>query len=779
MNISFKAKLIIFAMLLILIPSVILVSFFIINFTSITSFSLEQNKQSITESTEEYLTNFVDEEASLIYKELEGAINNLSSIGRSAQLIIDNYNQLANLEDIYQIGLFNTELIQYGEALTNPSDDTKANVLVPPELTDEEKALEWVKVSSILNLMLESTFESNINNSFLYFVGDKDNPITRAYPNIGLASVLDSQDILDFQFWREGERGFFAENVQYWEMFFKDNDFRESVMGKVGSRVTVEPPYEDAAGQGTTITMFYPLWDKDENDFAGVMGLDITLNNIIQNILSVEIAKTGYAFLMNGRGEIIAMPQQGFDTLMVDLEEIKIGGLSYYRGNIASSSDSSVQNVYQDILSNERGYTTITLDNGERTIMSYSTMEAINDKTYNPDRWKVVTVVPEREILSRLIETDKEIRENSSNLIYISIIFVIILIIIVALFSIWFSTRFTRNINNLASVAEKISKKDYNVPDVKITQKDEIGELGKAFNVMKKEIKDYTENLENMVTERTEELRIVNEGLSDALEEIKVLNHRLRDENIRLGAELDIARKLQLMVLPTEQEIKSIPDLEIASVMKPADEVGGDYFDIFRKNGSVLFGIGDVTGHGLASGVIMLMTQTAVQALSQSGITDMKQVMNTLNHVLYKNIERIQEEKNLTLSLIDYKEKQYTIVGQHESIIICRKDGFIEVKDTIDLGLYVGLEPDISAFVNEIKIKLDAGDIMVLFTDGITEAINETKEEFGMDRLCKLIQKYHKSSSKELLKNVLDNLYNYIGNARIYDDISMVVIKQK
>src|SRR6185295_16582649 len=111
-----------------------------------------------------------------------------------------------------------------------------------------------------------------------------------------------------------------------------------------------------------------------------------------------------------------------------------------------------------------------------------------------------------------------------------------------------------------------------------------------AFNDMASEIQAYTTNLEEIVRARTK-------ALEDANHEITALNAKLAQENVRLGAELDVARQLQLMVLPGERELDEIPALDIAGFMQPADEVGGDYYDVLRNNGAVKIGIGDVTGH--------------------------------------------------------------------------------------------------------------------------------------------------------------------------------------
>ncbi len=100
----------------------------------------------------------------------------------------------------------------------------------------------------------------------------------------------------------------------------------------------------------------------------------------------------------------------------------------------------------------------------------------------------------------------------------------------------------------------------------------------------------------------------------------------------------------------------------------------------------------------------MIMAQTAIKTVALMGELDMKRFLSLINKVLYSNIVRIREDRSMTLSLIDYRDRTFTVTGQHESLIVCRRDGKIELTDTADLGLFLGFEPDISRFVDETKV---------------------------------------------------------------------------
>jgi sigma-B regulation protein RsbU (phosphoserine phosphatase) len=288
---------------------------------------------------------------------------------------------------------------------------------------------------------------------------------------------------------------------------------------------------------------------------------------------------------------------------------------------------------------------------------------------------------------------------------------------------------------------------------------------------MAAEIQAHTQNLEELVKARTKELE-------EANKEIMSLNAQLAQENLRLGAELNVARQLQLMVLPPAQELKEIKDLDIAGYMSPADEVGGDYYDVLRGNGVVKIGIGDVTGHGLESGVLMLMVQTAVRTLLASNETDPQRFLSIVNKVIYQNIQRISSDKNLTLSLMDYSDGMIRLTGQHEEVIIVRTDGTLERVDTTGLGLPVGMDEDISDFLSDIEIKLAVGDVVILFTDGVTEAERTDTKQYGVERLCEVVLRNHDKPSQEIKDAVIDDVMAHIGNNKIYDDITVLVIKR-
>ncbi|HEY9620232.1 MAG TPA: transporter substrate-binding protein [Crinalium sp.] len=267
--------------------------------------------------------------------------------------------------------------------------------------------------------------------------------------------------------------------------------------------------------------------------------------------------------------------------------------------------------------------------------------------------------------------------------------------------------------------------------------------------------------------------------LESANQEIISLNARLKRENLRMAAELDVTRQIQRMLLPKEHELLQIEDLEIAGFMEPADEVGGDYYDVIARNGKVKIGIGDVSGHGLESGVLMLMVQTAVRTLLTTGETNPYRFLGTLNQAIYDNLQRMNSDKNLTLTLLDYHAGTLSLTGQHEEIIVIRANGDVERIDTIDLGFPIGLEADIAHLIGETQFQVRSGDVIVLYTDGITEAEDMANVQYGLDRLCDVVQSNRQRSAREIQQTVIDDVLQHIGKQRVYDDITLLILKKK
>ena len=255
---------------------------------------------------------------------------------------------------------------------------------------------------------------------------------------------------------------------------------------------------------------------------------------------------------------------------------------------------------------------------------------------------------------------------------------------------------------------------------------------------------------------------------------------RLAQENLRMGLELDVAQRLQAMILPRGEELKQHKDLEIAAHMVPASEIGGDIYDVLAgPDGSTCLVIGDVTDHGLASGVVMLMTQAALRTALEATGGDLVPALVRVNSVIYKNVsERMGDARNLTLALLRYQDGLVKLAGQHESVIVVRASGEVEEIDTLPLGINVGLLGEVDDMMNETSFAFGPSDLMVLYTDGVTEAEAPDKSQYGVQRLKDAVASRRTLPCEQIVHGVFTDIYRWIAGGTVYDDITLVLVRR-
>ncbi|MEX2695666.1 SpoIIE family protein phosphatase [Rhizobium mongolense] len=625
-----------------------------------------------------------------------------------------------------------------------------------------------IETSAVLDLVAPDLLKNGASKLQMYYIGPKERPIFRTAPYTDQAQTFDrlypghnSADFWDF---------FFPGLYESWQKWASDPSLRP-----VPDNITQTAPYTDAITGKLIVSFFHPLWTADRRSVAGAAGADITLDQLAEIVERVKVAESGFGFLTMSDGNVVAINPAGEKIIgLRSASDATNKGVTGLDRSLRNSSQKEVASmpldadgVIRHISLNESGedvpYLVVTKQ-----------LNATNLWINGPVQREVMSlgiVVPEREIYASLTAARDQISRATNRILIYQILAVLLSMLVVTGAVFAASKRITSGISALAGAAKRIQAKDYSVR-VDIPTKDEVGEAGLAFNRMAEEISFHTENLENLVAERTKEIEV-------AKEEISILNGQLTSENLRLGAELDVARQIQLMVLPRAKELAAIEQLDIAAYMRPADEVGGDYYDILQNGDHLKIGIGDVTGHGLESGVLMLMVQSVARALQEAGETNPSRFLSYLNRTIYKNIERTKTDKHVTLSFLDYDGERLTISGQHEDLIVIRHTGAVERIDTSDLGLPVGLESDISSFIDTREIPFHKGDLIVLHTDGVTEAENPEGELFGIERLCENARRLHGQTAEQVMNGILESLMAYIGTQKIHDDITLVVVRHR
>ena len=269
-------------------------------------------------------------------------------------------------------------------------------------------------------------------------------------------------------------------------------------------------------------------------------------------------------------------------------------------------------------------------------------------------------------------------------------------------------------------------------------------------------------------------------GLQDANVEIATLNEQLKDENLRLAHELEIAQHIQSIVLPRKDDYQGFNDLDIACQMIPAAEVGGDFYDTIYFGEGGIISIGDVTDHGLHSGLIMMMVHTALRALSNVEHENIKKMYCVINKLLYDFRQKIQDHRIMSLIILRYfGTGQFVMTGQHESLLIMRNNGEVEDISSVEYGMFAGLDCDVKRYLDVLSFRLEKNDVLILYTDGVTEAVNESNEFFGSQGITDAVTPLNGATSEALKDAIVGSCLNHIGNQKFYDDLSVMVIRKK
>jgi sigma-B regulation protein RsbU (phosphoserine phosphatase) len=236
-------------------------------------------------------------------------------------------------------------------------------------------------------------------------------------------------------------------------------------------------------------------------------------------------------------------------------------------------------------------------------------------------------------------------------------------------------------------------------------------------------------------------------------------------------SELNDAREMQMSLLPTSAP--HINQFDLAGISLPAKEVGGDFYD-YLTLGNSLFGIvlADVSGKGLRGAMSAVMTNGMLHEVIQTELIPNK-VLSRLNTGLCPLLLGPMFTA-LNFGILDPQAKQirYTNAGQPYPIIKC--DGKVEEMELsgLPLGIVTGVTYDEKIF------DLNPGDYVIFYTDGITDAMNQAEDIYGLDRLHNIIRNAETNLSAEgLIQCILQDVHAFVGDAEQFDDMTMVVLR--
>jgi phosphoserine phosphatase RsbU/P len=240
----------------------------------------------------------------------------------------------------------------------------------------------------------------------------------------------------------------------------------------------------------------------------------------------------------------------------------------------------------------------------------------------------------------------------------------------------------------------------------------------------------------------------------------------------RIKYDLDVASAIQQRLQPVSPKLVG---WEIAANSEQMFGLGGDYYDFIqrKKDGRVIVAVGDVSGKGLGAALVMVLLRTVVQMQSHAG-SHLDENMDEINLNLFESTPS-NMFATLFLAHINLRNDLLTYCNAgHNPPILVRRDGTAERLETggVPAGLFPG------AFYEEAVVSITPGDVLVIYTDGYSEAVNDMQEQFGDLRLAELVQENREKSAPELLQLVEEQLKTFTGDEPLTDDRTLVILKR-
>jgi sigma-B regulation protein RsbU (phosphoserine phosphatase) len=499
----------------------------------------------------------------------------------------------------------------------------------------------------------------------------------------------------------------------------------------------------DMADMGWIISTSMPFYDT-KGEFLGVVGIDVEIDDADEGVQETEMGDTDYTLLINnsaGEGQNeskIIFPPGLFNEKN--------------KNNIAAFLGGNTEGILADMKAIPRGHGYSSFKSGEEergVYVIWAPLEITN--------WQIAYVVPEKDILASATalydeitrmtaDTVKQVDSFTYKVILISGLLMLVIIFLTVWAARFIAGRIARPIAALTGSVQKIGDGNLDYHS-EIRTGDEIEELSLSFEHMTVELKGYIENL-----------------------------HRVTAEKERIGAELNIATKIQASMLPRIfPPFPNRKEFDIYASMLPAKEVGGDFFDFFLIDKDTLaVVIADVSGKGVPAALFMVIAKTLIKNNAQHGLRP-REVFEIVNNLLCKDNE---EDMFVTafMGFLDIPSGRFTCVNAgHNPPLIKRGDkfGWYRTKR----GLVLGAMEDM--FYKEEETVFRPGDILYLYTDGVTEAVNPQNELFGDDRLMEAAQSSWGTDMQEFTYFVKQKIDVFADGAEQADDITMLVLKYR
>ncbi|KIH76878.1 serine phosphatase [Geoalkalibacter ferrihydriticus] len=507
-------------------------------------------------------------------------------------------------------------------------------------------------------------------------------------------------------------------------LFAPEEDFRflpldwYQIPKELGNKEWSEPYYDGGGGTVLMTSCSLPFYEEggDQRHFRGIVVADVSLSWLTEIVASIRVLETGYSVLISRNGAILTHP----DKEMIMNETIF---------TVAEAQNNpSLRDIGRKMVRGESGFTPHIGTNGVKSWMYYAPVASTN--------WTLAVVFPEAELFA-------EVRSLTIKIALMGVAGILLLAMAVA----FIARSITAPLHALASATQAVAAGDFDAPLPPVRSQDEVGKLTQAFSAMNSALKEYIRNL----TETT------------AAKE-------------RIQSELKVATDIQASLLP--QIFPAFPDrpeFDIFASMDPAKEVGGDFFDFFFiDEDNLCFLIADVSDKGVPAALYMMVAKTLLKSEGQR-LGEPDQILANVNNILAENNDSCMFA-TVFCAILNIKtgEVRYANAG-HNPPLVLDAAGIRYL--TLQPGFVLGPMEDI-VYTTE-RLTLQSGDVLFLFTDGVTEATNSANDLYGEPQLLAALQSGPQEDLVEMIHNIRAEVTRHANGAPQSDDVTMVALKYR
>ncbi len=493
-------------------------------------------------------------------------------------------------------------------------------------------------------------------------------------------------------------------------------------------------PYFDTFARRQMTTWSQPIQGAD-GSFLGISGFDLSLEGLGDLVEQADAFGYGEEFLLSRFGRFMACPGGSDGKLGVRPYHSTIFSFAdALGGNMFSSEDTAarIRRLGQEMIAGRTGDLRINMldtREGKAEWLFYAPVPLPG--------WSIGVIYPEALLMEPLARLEWLIRAISVAGV------LVVLVVVVAV-----SRRLSRPLERLTRAAQSIGSGNFETELPASRSGDEIGRLGAAFGAMQRELIHYIEQLKKTVEARQ-----------------------------KIEGELRAAREIQQGILP--KMVAPLPDAEqfaLFAELRPARAVGGDLYDFFALDDHryVLI-IGDVSGKGIPAALFMAMTQT-LQRSEVEKYHHTGKLVGRINNLLNRSNESLMFVSYF-VGVLDIRTgtMEYTNAG-HTPAYLVRRDGVLEQLNTRH-GPVLGVMPDRE--YGHSTVTLRPGDLLVLYTDGVTEAMDADQREFGAEALQRVLAGTAGMAPDRVGEEILEAVAHFVGDTEQADDITALILQFK